>query len=59
MSYTDKEAEEMYLEWFNNYLTTQKFAEHYNLSISDTENILDRGRKLNKPFAIANTNQHR
>ena len=46
-TYTDKQAEEMYLEWFNNYLTTEKFAEHYNLTISDTENLLDRGRKLN------------
>jgi len=48
MVFTDKEAEKMYIEWFNNYLTIDTFAEHYNLTISQVENLLDRGRKLNK-----------
>tara|TARA_R110002072_G_scaffold200977_1_gene358664 strand:- start:653 stop:799 length:147 start_codon:yes stop_codon:yes gene_type:complete len=48
MKFTDKEVQTMYIEWFNNYLTTDKFAEHYNLTISEVENILDRGRILNK-----------
>lgn len=48
MRFTNKEIEDMYLEWFNNYLTTEKFAEHYNLSIAEVENILDLGRKINQ-----------
>ena len=45
-NYTNKEAEQMYLEWFNNYLSTGKFAEDYNLSMTEVENILDRGREI-------------
>tara|TARA_R110000824_G_scaffold52616_2_gene145853 strand:- start:646 stop:807 length:162 start_codon:yes stop_codon:yes gene_type:complete len=44
----------MYLDWFNNYLSTEKFAEHYNLSMVEVENILDRGRKLNYLEALSN-----
>ena len=44
---TDKEIEEMYLDWFNNFLSTERFREYYNLGMSEAENIIDRGRKLN------------
>lgn len=53
-NYTDKEAQAMYLDWFNDYLTTSKFAEHYNLSMVEVENILDRGRALNYLNALSN-----
>ena len=53
-NFTDKETEAMYLEWFNNYLTTDKFAEHYNLGMAEVENILDRGRSLNYLNALSN-----
>lgn len=53
-NYTDKEAEQMYIEWFNNYLSTGKFAEDYNLSMTEVENILDRGRALNYINALSN-----
>ena len=53
-NYTNKEAEQMYLEWFNNYLSTGKFAEDYNLSMTEVENILDRGRSLNYINALSN-----
>tara|TARA_R110002096_G_scaffold424021_2_gene631633 strand:- start:709 stop:903 length:195 start_codon:yes stop_codon:yes gene_type:complete len=53
-NYTDKEAQAMYLDWFNDYLTTSKFAEHYNLSMTEVENILDRGRALNYLNALSN-----
>ena len=48
MNYTDTQVESMYLDWFNNFLTTAKFSEHYNLSIVECENVLDLGRKLNQ-----------
>jgi len=44
---TNERAEELYLEWFNNYLSTARFAEDYNFSIAEVENIIDRGRKIN------------
>ena len=44
----DKEAKkEMFLDWFNNFLSTERFREYYNLGMSETENIIDRGRELN------------
>jgi hypothetical protein len=45
-NYNDKEVHDMYLDWLNNFISTEKFSEHYNLGIAETENILDRGRKV-------------
>tara|TARA_R110000744_G_C19350266_1_gene560339 strand:- start:1035 stop:1229 length:195 start_codon:yes stop_codon:yes gene_type:complete len=53
-NFTNKQAQTMYLDWFNNYLSTEKFSEHYNLSMVEVENILDRGRKLNYLEALSN-----
>lgn len=47
MKYTDKEIEEMYLDWFNNFISTERFREYYNLGMSEAENIIDRGREIN------------
>ena len=46
MEWSDKEVHEMYLDWLNNFISTEKFSEHYNLGMAETENILDRGRKV-------------
>jgi hypothetical protein len=48
MKYTKEKCHELYLEWLNNYLTDTLFAEHYQLSITEVENILDIGRKENR-----------
>jgi len=45
-NYTDEEVHDMYLDWFNNFLSTGKFAEYYDLSMTEVENILDRGREI-------------
>ena len=47
-NYTKEECHTLYLEWLNNYLTDTLFAEHYQLSITEVENILDIGRKENR-----------
>jgi hypothetical protein len=44
---TDKQVSEMYLDWFYNYESTSKFSDAYDLGMSETENIIDRGRELN------------
>ena len=43
---TDEEVHDMYLDWFNNFLSTEKFREYYDLGMAETENILDRGWKI-------------
>lgn len=44
----NKTTEEMYLDWFNNFLSTEKFREYYNLSMTEAENVIDQGREINK-----------
>ena len=44
----NKTTEEMYLDWFNNFLSTEKFREYYNLSMAEAENVIDQGRKINQ-----------
>ena len=39
---------EMYLDWFNNFLSIEKFKEYYNLSMAEAENVIDQGRKINQ-----------
>ena len=48
MNYTSEQKEAMYLDWFNNLLSTDSISEHYNLGLAECENILDEGRKLNQ-----------
>tara|TARA_B110000977_G_scaffold107954_1_gene140601 strand:- start:268 stop:420 length:153 start_codon:yes stop_codon:yes gene_type:complete len=47
MGKTKEVYEEMYLDWFNNFLSTDRFREYYNLSMAEAENIIDEGRKIN------------
>lgn len=35
----------LYLDYVNNFLTVEKFAEHYGLSLVDAEKIIRQGRK--------------
>ncbi len=41
--------EEMYLDWVNNFLTVDAFAEYYSLSTEEAEQLINEQRsKLNK-----------
>jgi hypothetical protein len=40
--------EEMYLEFVNDFLTLDKFAEHHNITPAEATMILIRGRRENK-----------
>jgi len=42
---------EIYLDWVNNFLSLDKFAEHYGLDEIDANYIIDLGRKLNEEEA--------
>ena len=39
---------DLYLEWFNNYLTVEKFAEHYQVTEKDAVNLLNYGRRYHE-----------
>lgn len=40
---SDTKAEEMYLEWVNNFLTIDRFCEHYDLTKREAQTILNFG----------------
>ena len=37
----------MYLDYFNNFLSIERFAEYYNLSVTDADEIIKQGRTIN------------
>jgi hypothetical protein len=42
-----KENEFMYLDYVNNFLTVERFAEYYDLTIEEANLIIDKGRIIN------------
>ena len=47
------EAEQAYLDYFNNYLTIERFASDYRLSVDNATLLINQGRKLNHARGIA------
>mgnify|MGYP000029218262 CR=1 FL=1 len=47
MKFTKQMYEEMYLDYFNNFISTERFAEHYDLSMNEAKTIIIVGRKIN------------
>ena len=35
----------VYVEWLNNYLTVELFAEHHEMTVEDAQALIDLGRK--------------
>jgi len=44
---TDQEIIEIYLDWVNNFISLEKFAEHYGLDEIDANYVIELGRNLN------------
>ena len=44
---SDNEVEEMYLDFVNNYLTVDKFAEHNQMSWFSARSLLNKGKAIN------------
>ena len=40
-----------FLDYFNNYLTVEKFAEHNNITETDANTIIEMGRKYHEEYA--------
>lgn len=43
--FSKKTNEEIYLEWFNEYLTIQGMADNYAMPLGELEKIIDKGRE--------------
>ena len=39
---------DFYLDWFNNYLTVEKIAEHHGLDVDDDKALINMGRYLHQ-----------
>lgn len=37
---------DFYLDWFNNYLTVEKLAEHHGLDVDDAKALISMGRYM-------------
>ena len=48
MRTTDKLLRDLFLDWFNNYLTVEKFAEHRELSVLDAKRFIELGRTIHE-----------
>jgi hypothetical protein len=46
-SLDNNQIETMYLDYFNNYLTIDKFAEHNQISWFSAKSIINKGRLIN------------
>ena len=44
MDYTEEQKEAMYVEYFNNYLTVDLFAEHHQIETQEARQLLSEGR---------------
>lgn len=44
VTYDQKQLAEMYLDYFNDFLTYDRFAEYYGLNIKEATNLIDLGR---------------
>lgn len=44
--------EELYLDYTNNFLSLEGFAEYYNLSLADANIIIEYGRLLNNKRGV-------
>ena len=47
MKFTRGTVESMYLDYFNNFLTMEAFANYYGISKEEAEFVIQIGRKIN------------
>ena len=40
-----------FLDYFNNYLTVEKFAEHNNITDGNAQIIINMGKKYHEPYS--------
>jgi hypothetical protein len=45
---TDKEKQSIFLDWFNNYLTYEKFSSDYGINIEQAEKLIEECRAIHE-----------
>tara|TARA_R110002012_G_scaffold231293_1_gene403980 strand:+ start:374 stop:622 length:249 start_codon:yes stop_codon:yes gene_type:complete len=45
---TDKEKQSIFLDWFNNYLTYERFSSDYGISIEQAEKLIEECRTIHE-----------
>lgn len=50
-SQLDQRCIKLYLDYVNNFLTVQAFADHYDIDIQEANATIERGRELNNELA--------
>ena len=45
--YTNEQMESMYLDWFNNFASSEKWREHYGLTLKEGDHVWSEGKELN------------
>lgn len=48
---------DMYLDWVNNFLTIEVFAEHYDITIEKANRVINIGRKVHEGRTTMGTMQ--
>lgn len=48
MKMTNRRKHELFLNWFNNFLTVPCFAEHYGLTDSEAQAVISEGRIIHE-----------
>ncbi len=43
---TDNQKIQAYLDWVNNFISTQGFADHYGITTDEAKTLIDQGRWL-------------
>ena len=46
----NKQLREFYLDWFNNYLTVEKIAEHHGLDVEHARLLIGIGRDAHQEY---------
>jgi len=54
MKLTNDQKRDYYLEWLNDYLTVETFAEHKEWSIAYANNVISQGREIHQQNTLDN-----
>ena len=54
MKLTNEQKRDYYLEWLNDYLTVETFAEHKDWSITYAANVISEGREIHQQNTLDN-----
>jgi hypothetical protein len=45
---SEDRAAELFLDWFNNYLTVERFAEDHGWLVVEAKEVIERGRRIHE-----------